>query len=979
MSGLILLGAVLLVVALCAGIAALFGFSKSRVHLIITAASAALVLVFCWVIKLVLPSADTLMTLVRNNLGLIGEQFGANAVEITTQALEFAAISPTLVELVLQLVVALALPMLCVVLFAVLFLTAWVVSLLVFAVVAIVRAILRKRAAKRAAKLAAEQAETVEGEAVEVEVTQPKRRRNPVLFRFIAAGMGAVQGVIIVAILLIPLSCYLSIAQPTLNELTAQGVLPADEPVIAQVQDVINELDSAPVLKAYRTLGGKALSDSVMSMKVAGMNVKVSEELSSIITLSQHVLALADNTDFATYGEEEAAIISAIGDSFADSRLLSPIVGDVIFAATDAWLNGESFVGIEAPSLGEGGELLEPMLVAVLEILHDDARQAVLLQADVKTTAELVSILARSGALANLSDTKALMSALGGDTVNTLVTTLGANQSMKRLIPEIMNLGVRAVGQVLNIPANASAVYDQYMTTVTDTLNNVSRLPEQQRLQAISEQLNTAFDTAGMEVDTQVMELYAAAMLHDLVENNTQEITEADVQAFFVLYAQSALQATNALSTRPTFDLLADQKAADPFAGTVYGRMSEQQRQSCAAVAVASLCVQLSALDADDADIVQKATELVTETFTDLLGSDSAVLEQLMSIEITAPVSSKTNECVSSMQSTEDMKKTSTVVTLETLLIDTKAAAENITSETIDMDANAITAIFDTAASLTDVLDGGELNITDLASSVGTILDSLAQTNTFGKDKTADLFTSVLQSETVRDAAKIDMQTATQLAGKATEGEGSYADTMNTVAGAANIMETLSKDGSISQDEMVSLIRSLNAQTAGMIEVYVTPARLVENKIPEKYSLVTSDLIKSLFGYIADSDKSNAEKEAKALNQIMDIALAGKDSKDSKLFSSAPGAGDGKLPTAAESVNTMLDSKAVRHALKDVLTDGSKVTVFDPYELSGKIKPGSKDHTEFVVAVKAYGQAHPEVDQLTLDAVAALFGVNLND
>ena len=950
MYSLILLGVVLLVVALSAGIAALFGFSKTKIHLIITAASAALVLVFCWLIKLVLPSADTMMTFVQGRMDWIGTQFGADAVEMTEMALEYAALSPTLVELVLQLAVALVLPLLCLLLFAILALTAWIVSLIVGAIIKHTR---KKR-------------EEADDENVE-------RPRQSGLSRLGAAGLGTVQGLIIVAILLIPISCYLSIAQPTLSELSEQGVLPADNAVVAQSQDIINELDSAPVLKVYRTLGGRALSDSVMSMKVAGMKVKVSEELSSIIALSQQVIELT-KTDFADYGEEQAEIIRSIGDSFADSRLLSPIVGDIIYAATDAWLNGETFIGMERPMLDQDTELLDPMVTALLEILHDDAKQALLLQADVKTTAELVSVLASNGVFANLNDTTALLGSLSGDAISSMVTTLGDNQSMKRLIPEIMNLGVRAIGQVLNVPADTVAVYDNYMTTVADKLNSVRDLPEQERLATLSEALDVAFDTAGMTIDDQVMDFYAAAMLHDLVDGNTSPVTEADVRAFFALYAQGAVQTSSALSTKPRFDLLTE--STDPLAGTVYERMTEQQRQSSAAVAVASLCVQLSVLDANAEDMTEQAAALVSATFTDLLGSDSAVLEVVISVQITQPVSPKTNECASSLQSTEEMKKTTTVVTLEDMLIDTKAAAENITAETVAADATAISAIFETAASLTDVLGGGELNITELATSVGTILDSLAQTETFGKEKTANLFTSVMQSETVRDAANLDMATATQLAQKATEGDVNYTETMSTVAGAANIMENLAKDGTISQDELVDVIRNLNSQTAGMIEVYVTPARLVENKIPEKFSVVSSDLIKSLFGYIADADKAHSEVEAKAINQILTVVLAAKESNDSKLFSSAPGADDGKLPTAQETVDTLLDSMAVRHALKDVLTDGNKVTMFDPYELSGKIKEGSQDRADFLAAIDAYGAANPDVDELTLNALAALFGID---
>ena len=950
----ILLGVVALIILICAGFAAIFGLAKAKARVIITAVCAAASLFACWMAKVVLPSPDVIMSFVKSNMSWIRANFGEDVVVIVKQAFEYASLSPTLAELLVQLVTALVLPLLFVLLFLVLFAVTWLVFLIVFG---IVRAARRRRAARR----------------MDDDDEEPRKSGIP---RLLATGLGAMQGVLLVMIIFIPFTCYLSIAQPMLHELNEQGLLPSNQPVVEQVQLAVDEMSASPVLKVYNTIGGKAVSDSIMTMKVAGTNVKVSEELDSIITLADQVIELS-KTELADYGEEQALIISSIGDSFADSKLLTPIVGDIIYAATDAWLNGKSFVGIEKPSLGENGELLEPMVVALLEILHDDAKDALLLQADVKTTAELVSVMARNGVFANLSDTNALLTSLSGNAITEMVTTLGKNQSMKRLVPEIMNLGVRAVGQVLNIPADTATVYDNFMNTVADELNALRDLPEQDRIPALSAELKSAFDTAGLDVDDQVLDFYATAMLHDLVDGNPSAVTAADVQAFFVLYAQGAVQTTSSLSTKPTFDMLSS--TDDPLDGTVYERMTEQERQNSGAVAVATLCVKLSVLDENDADIAEQAAVLVTATFTDLLGDNQAALEIVISVQITAPVSAKTNECVSSMQSTEEMKKTSTVVTMEDLLIDTKEAAENITDETIVLDAQAISAIFDTATSLMEVLDGGEMNLSDLASSVGTILDSLAETETFGKEKTASLFTSVLQSDTVREKANLDMKTATQLAQKATEGDNvNYTETMNTVAGAANIMETLAKDGTISQEELVDVIRNLNAQTAGMIEVYVTPERLVENNIPEKYSAISSELIKSLFGYIADSDKANSEAEAKALNQILNIALAAKESDDTKLFSSAPGAEDGKLPTATETVNTLLDSMAVRHALVDVLTDGNQVTVVDPYGLSGKIKEESSDYTEAVNAIYDYRDAHPEIDDLVFEALAALLGVQVD-
>ncbi len=958
MYSMIMIGVLALIVLVSTAHAAIFGLRRAKTRLVVVALSAVAAVGTCLLIKHLLPSPDTLISLIQGNLATIESvcqsYLGISVADTITMGISYAEISPTLIELAIQLVGALILPLTCVVLFVAYAAVAWLICMIVFAFI--------RRAEKKRAR--------------EMDEELPRHTGS----RWLAASLGLVQGLVLVIVLLIPVTGYLQIAEPTLAELTAQDVIDGDDPYVELAQTVVHELNGDHVVTTYRMMGGEYLSDSMMNLHVAGMNVKTSEELGSLIILAEDVIELS-KTEFTDYGEEQAAIIRSIGNSFGDSKLLAPIVGDILYAATDAWLRGEAFLGFEMPDLGDNSELFEPFVIALLEILHDDAKDAELLQADVKTLADMLAVLAHNRVFANLSNSDLLLESLSSNGgVTELIRVLGTNDTMKRLIPEAMNLGVRAMGQILAIPKDTAAVYDNFMDHVAGKLNEVRDLPDEQRIPALKEQLESSFDTAGLDVDPEIMDFYATAMLHDLADGNQGEITTADVQAFFMLYAQGTVQATASLSTTPRFDLLSNTESADPFAGTVYASMTEEERMHSAAYAVASLCVKLSRLDATAEDIEQQAKDLVTQTFTDLLGEQSAALEIVSSVTITAPISDSSVQHAASMQSTEAMKETSTVVTLEVLLVDTKEAALKITAESIESDALAITAIFNAATELKDVVgtNNADMDIASLATSVGTILDSLAQTEAFGKESTANLFTAVLQSETVRETAGLDMKTATQLADKATEGDVNYTQTMNTVAGAVNIMDTLAADGSISEDELVDLIKNINPQTAGMIEVYVTPARLVENNVPEKYSEITSELIKSLFSYMGREDLEDYDAEAKALNQILQIALAAKSSDDSKLFSSAPGAEDGKLPTPKETVDTLFSSDAVQFAVVDVLTDGKQVTVFDPYELSEKIKPESQDYKDCVVAVEEYRAAHPETPDLVVEAMCALLGVQVD-
>lgn len=950
----ILLGIVVLICGICAGISALRGLSKSIIRVSTVLFSAVAALVTCLILKGSIPSAEEAVILLKDNLGLLAQFLGGSTTATIEEFLPFAEISPTLVEIAIQLVASLIMPLLCLLLF-------FLYALLTGLIYSIVTLILRKSLK-----------------------ASDEKKSHP---RLIAAGLGLAQGLIIVAILFIPISGYLRVGEPALSTLVEQELVDANDPAIQTVQNVVTEIDEAPVMKAYRVLGGNLMTSSLMKMEVADMNIKLEEEVDSITVLAVHVLNLS-KTELAAYGEREAEILRAIGDSFDDSKLITPIAGDILYAASDAWLKGEAFLNMEKPDMGESTELLEPFVDAMLEIVHDDAPVDVLLQGDVKTLTEMAAILAQNGAFASMSDTDALLTVVSDEkVVKPLITTLGENRTMKLLIPEITNLGVRAIGQVLNIPQNTEAVYGNFMNEVAGALNEVGQLSEATQVTELSNRLGTAFDEAGIIVDDEVLDFYATSMAHDLVENNENgQVTAGDVQAFFLLYADqiTAVMGETTLS-RPSYDMLSYHKLADDedaFAGTVYAGMTDDERKATAAAVLAQLCSELSRLNGEDESFSEQAQVIVSTAFTGLLGEDHAILEAVISVEITQPVSSSSIQNTASMKSTEEMKKTSTVVTVEHLLVNSKVAADSITADTIAAEADAIAAIFNTAGALVDTLNNTNsdkpLDMNTLATSLGTILDSLKSTGSFGEDKTATLFTAVLQSKTVRDTAGLDMKTATEMANKATEGGGNYTQTMGTVAGSLGIMEKLQNNEKITDEELVDFMKNLTPQSAGMFQVFVTGDRLVTYGVPQQHSGVTAEMVSSTFTYMAREDLKDYDKEAKALNVVLQMAMSAKDSGNKKLFSSSDDAGDGKLPTAKTAVSRVLDSEALRYSFVDVLTDGEKVTRFDPFGIGEKVNHGSQEYLDCQAAIYEYRDAHPETDDLVFEAVAAMFGVEIH-
>ena len=950
MYGLIPLGIVILILGLSAAFAAIRGFAKSIIRFCTVLACAVVSVAICLIGKSFLPDGVTFLDLIDQNMHLIGQNFGADTADTVARLLEYAHISPTLVEALVQLSGALVAPLLCLVLFVVLGVVFWILylfALMIRRMVIFARHGKKKRYTRRSAAL-----------------------------------IGLLQGAVVIAILFLPISGYLTIAAPAMTTVTEQELLDGDDPIIQTVQVAVTEINDSVTMKGYRVLGGGILTNAVMSMKVGEIKVNAMDEMDAYLTLADGALEIINSSDGAI-DTEEAQAVRLMGTSFAKSKLLTPITGDVLYVATNAWMDGQTFCGMEKPSVGEFDPVVEPTLDAVMEILNVDALAVESLRSDVLTLSEVGAIVVENGVLTNVNDTAALLSSLDNEVmVKGMVTALGNNNSLKRLIPEVTNLGVRALGHFLNIPQNTKQVYDTFLTDVSTALNN-GDMSDPEEIKKLSEQVGTAFDEAGVFIDDEILDLYVTGMIHDLVDNNPkEEITPEDVQAFFILYARNMQTVmdgkTEEVSTnRPTLMMLSHTKEIDIFEGTVYEGMTEEQKKNTAAGILAVLCVELSDMDATAEDFTEQVKVLVVETYTGLLGEDHAALEVLKEINVTAPVTAEALRNAASMESLEEMEKTTIVITVDALLVDTQAAAENINADTIESEAQVIVAIFGAAGDLAGLVgDGsGELDVKALAGSVGTILDSLNATGSFGQEKTANLFTAVMQSKVVRDAAGIDMKTATEMAQQATQGNGNYSQLMGAVAGSLGILDKIQKNEPIENQEMLDFMKNLNPQSAGMFKVYINASRLTHYGVPEKHSGISAELLASIFTYMSREDIEDYEAEAETLTKLLQMSIDASNSESEKLYSSEDGSVVGKLPTAKETVSTALDSEAVRYAVLDVMTDGEKVTRWDPSQLSEEIETDTVQYEETVNAIRDYRQERNDQNDLLYEAIMALAGV----
>ncbi len=942
MANLLLIGFIVLVMAVCILCSIFRGVAKSRIRGIMVLCSAVVAIIVAVCMRGAIVSEDILNDTVIPFVGSLGDT------EIVAEAL---GVSPTLNAVLLNCVASLTLPFLALIFFLLLTFLTWIAYLIVSM------------------------------------VCSASLREHSVYARLgglRAIVWGFVQGLAVVTVVLLPVATVWEITPVVSRELAAADVMSAaDEENLQKnvIEPWVDPLNNG-ILKVYRTLGGKALCHTMTDFEINQVNVNFTEEVGAITSFACNVTKLG-KTNIANYGHNEALVFIAVADSFEDSVLLPTITGEIIYDATEKWIAGDAFLGVKKPVFGDTSEIFDPFFGSLLKILNHDARNSAALQADFRTVAQMVSIMAENGVFSKLSDTDRLMSALSADgVVEGLVTELGKNESMKPLIPEITNMGMRALATSLGIPADVEAVYGDLMSDIAEAVNYARDLSEADRTAQLSTDLKKAFDEAGMvDLNGEVIDLFAISMAEDLIENTEKdEITSEDIQAFFEVYALNTATKTEEENDSRE---LSEEKSADPYAGTVYeGKTDAELRESGAAV-LANAQKLLSDIDATDAEnFSAQASTLLKDVYGALLDEESETWKALEKVQITQKPSAEELDATASLKSADDLKTKK--VTLQDLLVDTEQAASAINANTVQKEAEAIASMFSSVSTLQkEMKHDSELDLNDVATTMGNILDSLKQTESVGSDKTANLFTAVLQSETVRESADMDMNTATQMAQKATEGDVDYTQTMTAVSKGMDVVTKLGKGETVSDDEMVELIQNINPQSAGAIEVYATPETM-QKYVSEKYAGTSSELVSSTFHYMGTTNTmtdEQYEKEAKALNQVLSLALTAKENSAHKHLFTKEGQ-VGALPgTAAETVETFMSSQALGYGLRTTMLDENgnvKEGKQDAFDFGAKLPANSTDRADCEAAIAAYYAAHGEEENCkeTLMALSALLGVD---
>jgi hypothetical protein len=280
-------------------------------------------------------------------------------------------------------------------------------------------------------------------------------RRIDTKGKTIGAAIGAVEGVVVMALVLLPVSAILRLGVPVLN------TVEIDNEEFNEIADGVTDFYESPVMQLVSFGGGELLADELSTIKVNDSKFNLSNEITIGVELGYKLTALLENSDGGITAENEQEIKEIIS-LLRQSDFLPAILSGAMNIVADTLdelmpeMNGE----------GEMDAMLDDLMVALKNFLNSSTPATII--DDIDTFANLYLLLSANDVLNLVSENpegafaKFTEKDANGDTlISKMIGTLADNSRTNTLIATLNEISVSLMLNSMGVTGDTAEVYEE--------------------------------------------------------------------------------------------------------------------------------------------------------------------------------------------------------------------------------------------------------------------------------------------------------------------------------------------------------------------------------------------------------------------------------------------------------------------------------------------------------------------------------------
>ena len=368
----------------------------------------------------------------------------------------------------------------------------------------------------------------------------PRRRRSPILFsRLWGTLIGAVQGVIVCAVYVIPMVGYAFFGGTLADGIgNAAADNEAAQSAVSSIKDYTQAVTDNKIASTLYKMGGDKLFRYLTTFTYHdGENttdICLVDETGIYSAVLRDILPLTGGKQLKEYTQKEVDAIRALAADLRNSRTMTVAVSGILSEGCKAWDRGETFFGVARPQPED--EKSERMLQSAIETFKDSTPETV--SDDLEALADTFAVMVRYDFFAALDDPDLLAEKFKDETfIKELMDAMSGSEHLKKLMHETVKIGVQTVCEEFVEKASGSEAYNDTVGEIcgnlADKLNGMTGTDEEKK-NALTASIKSAMTENGVaeeDVPETMLGYVSQFVLDEFAEKDT--VTAEDLMNYF--------------------------------------------------------------------------------------------------------------------------------------------------------------------------------------------------------------------------------------------------------------------------------------------------------------------------------------------------------------------------------------------------------------------------------------------------------------
>lgn len=354
----------------------------------------------------------------------------------------------------------------------------------------------------------------------------------------LGAVVGLAQGIIIAAVVIIPISGLCNIA----DEAKAPLLEDVEEPnayIEMAYNTVINDLADNPVFDLVDAYGGKIVYDQMTAVKIEGEKKDMGKECVGAVKVIADIIPVAKpGTDWFHPTEAQKDALEAAVADIGDSDLVASLLSDIIRGAGVSVQKGKLNIPVEGAAKVLVNDIMGMFATTTRETVEGDLDLVVDVYIIVCDRG-LIDTL-RNGATDAVRDILTEKDENGKTSVDVLMDRLNEYDRAHHIITSLTKVSLSIMQDSLGFDEDTTELYENVKEDLTTVLNhNKSDFEtEEEYKQAVSDDLDKALTDNNLNIDEETKK----SMVDYIADNYGEhegEITDKEINDALLSYYQA--------------------------------------------------------------------------------------------------------------------------------------------------------------------------------------------------------------------------------------------------------------------------------------------------------------------------------------------------------------------------------------------------------------------------------------------------------